>query len=55
MVSAQFAMMLFVSLIPMLGMMQARRMRRAKITFFMPKEPAVDTRRQNSTHFGAGI
>ena len=35
--NAQLAMMMFFALIPMLGMMQARRSQRAKIKIFLPE------------------
>ena len=39
--NAQLAMMMFFALIPMLGMMQARRSQRAKIKIFLPEELEV--------------
>ena len=36
--NAQLVMMMFFALIPMLGMMQARRAQRGKIKIFMPDD-----------------
>ena len=47
--NAQLAMMMFFALMPMLGMMQARRAQRTKIKIFMPED---DGRRNETTRFG---
>lgn len=50
--NAQLAMMMFFALMPMLGMMQARRAQRTKIKFFMPED---DARRDDATRMGRGF
>ena len=49
--NAQLAMMMFSALMPMLGMMQARRAQRGKIKFFMPEDDD-HARRSDATRAG---
>ncbi len=50
--NAQLAMMMFFALIPMLGMMQARRAQRGKIKIFMPEDDSTGARRSDATRPG---
>ncbi len=49
---AQLAMMMFFALIPMLGMMQARRAQRGKIKVFIPEDDNTRARRTAATRQG---
>ena len=48
--NAQLAIMMFLALMPMLGMMQARRSRRSKIKVFMPKNDRSREQRGDVNH-----
>ncbi len=50
--NAQLAMMMFFALMPMLGMMQARRAQRGKIKFFIPKNDNTGARRDDEDRIG---
>ncbi len=50
--NAQLAMMMFFALMPMLGMMQARRARRGKIEFFLPENDNAGARRDDENRIG---
>ncbi len=50
--NAQLAMMMFFALIPMLGMMQARRAQRGKIKIFMPENESTRARRSDAMRPG---
>ncbi len=52
--NAQLAMMMFFALIPMLGMMQARRAQRGKIKIFLPENDS-NARRGDASHMGRRI
>ncbi len=52
MLNAQLAMMMFFALIPMLGMMQARRAQHGKIKIFMPENDNASGRRGDAKHPG---
>ena len=55
MLNAQLAMMMFFALIPMLGMMQARRAQRAKIKVFLPEDDTTSGPRDDAGHSGRGL
>ena len=48
--NAQLAIMMFLALMPMLGMMQARRSQRSKIKVFMPKNDRSREQRGDVNH-----
>ena len=48
--NAQLAIMMFLALMPMLGMMQARRSQRSKIKVFMPKNDGSREQRGDVNH-----
>ena len=50
--NVQLALMMFFALIPMLGMMQARRDQRSKIKIFMPEDESTRARRGDATRPG---
>ena len=50
--SAQLAIILLLSVIPMLGMMQTGRAQRSKIRAFTPENQKIQRQRSNSDHFG---
>ncbi len=49
--NAQLAIMMFFALMPMLGMMQARRAQRSKIKIFMPENDKSHGQREDVNHF----
>ena len=50
--NVQLAIMMFFALMPMLGMMQARRAQRGKIKIFMPEKDRSHGPRGNVNHLG---
>ncbi len=50
--NVQLAIMMFFALVPMLGMMQARRTQRGKIKMFMPEQDKFHGQRGNVSHLG---
>ncbi len=46
---AELVMIMLFALMPMLGMMQARRTQRSKIKFFMPEDDKARARRTGTT------
>ena len=50
--NAQLAIMMFFALIPMLGMMQARRVQRSKIKILMPEGDKSHGRRGDADRLG---
>ena len=48
--NAQLAIMMFFALMPMLGMMQARRAQRSKIKIFMPENHKSHVQSEDVNH-----
>lgn len=53
--NAQLAMMMFFALMPMLGMMRAKRGQRGKIKIFVPEDDHDRARRTDATRLGGRV